>query len=33
MRVLTQIYEKAEKKNGNSALAKFRSTATATLKK
>jgi hypothetical protein len=25
MRVLTQIYEKAEKKNGNGALAKFRS--------
>src|SRR4029450_1954754 len=33
MRVLTQIYEKAERKNGNGALAKFRSTATATLKK
>jgi MarR family transcriptional regulator for hemolysin len=33
MRVLTQIYEKAEKKNGNGALARFRSTATATVKK
>jgi MarR family transcriptional regulator for hemolysin len=33
MRVLTQIYEKAERKNGNGALVKFRSTATATLKK
>jgi MarR family transcriptional regulator for hemolysin len=33
MRVLTQICEKAERKNGNVALAKFRSTATATLKK
>jgi hypothetical protein len=26
MRVLTQIYEKAERKNGNGSLAKFRST-------
>src|SRR5213079_3052646 len=33
MRVLTQIYEKAERKNGNGALVKFRSTATDTLKK
>jgi MarR family transcriptional regulator for hemolysin len=33
MRVLTQIYEKAEKKNGNGALTKFRSTRTATLRK
>lgn len=33
MRVLTQIYEKAEKKNGNGALTKFRSTKTATLRK
>jgi MarR family transcriptional regulator for hemolysin len=32
MRVLTQIYEKAERKNGNGA-AKFRFTATATLRK
>jgi MarR family transcriptional regulator for hemolysin len=32
-RVLTQIYEKAERKNGNGALAKSRSTAQATLKK
>jgi MarR family transcriptional regulator, transcriptional regulator for hemolysin len=32
MRVLTQIYEKAERKNGNGALAKLRSTVTATLK-
>src|SRR5262249_42374827 len=30
MRVLTQIYEKAERKNGNAGLAKFRSSATAT---
>jgi MarR family transcriptional regulator for hemolysin len=28
MRVLTQIYEKAERKNGNGALARFRSTIT-----
>src|SRR5216110_1185020 len=33
VRVLTQIYEKAERKNGNGALVKFRSTATDTLKK
>jgi MarR family transcriptional regulator for hemolysin len=33
MRVLTQIYEKAEGKNGNGALATFRSTATVTFKK
>jgi MarR family transcriptional regulator for hemolysin len=33
MRVLTQIYKKAERKNGNGALAKFRSAATVTLKK
>jgi hypothetical protein len=33
MRVLTQIYEKAEGKNGSGALAKFRSAATTTLKK
>jgi MarR family transcriptional regulator for hemolysin len=33
MRVLAQIYEKAERKNGNGALAKFRSTETAALKK
>jgi MarR family transcriptional regulator for hemolysin len=33
MRVLTQIYEKAEKKNGNGAPASFRSTATAPVKK
>jgi MarR family transcriptional regulator, transcriptional regulator for hemolysin len=33
MRVLAQIYEKAERKNGNDALAKFRSAATTTLKK
>jgi MarR family transcriptional regulator for hemolysin len=33
MRVLTQIYEKAERKNGSGGPAKFRSTATATLKK
>ena len=32
-RVLTQIYEKAERKNGNGALAKSRSNAKATLKK
>ena len=32
MRVLTQIYEKAEKRNGNGALAKFRSTVTTTEK-
>lgn len=33
MRVLTRIYEKAEKKNGNGALAKFRSAVTSTVKK
>ena len=33
MRVLTQIYEKAEKKNGNAAQAKFRSTVTSTIRK
>ena len=33
MRVLTQIYEKAEKKNGNGAQAKFRSTVTSTIRK
>jgi MarR family transcriptional regulator for hemolysin len=33
MRVLTQVYEKAEKKNGNGAPAKFRSAATVTVKK
>jgi MarR family transcriptional regulator for hemolysin len=33
MRVLTQIYEKAEGKNGNGALATFRSTGTVTFKK
>jgi MarR family transcriptional regulator for hemolysin len=33
MRVLTQVYEKAEKKNGNGALAKFRSTVRSTVKK
>jgi|SRR5262245_49027457 len=32
MRVLTQIYEKAERKNGNGVLAKTRFTETATLK-
>src|SRR5215813_3424413 len=31
MRVLTQIYEKAERKNGNGGAAKLRSTATVTL--
>jgi hypothetical protein len=31
MRVLTQIYEKAEKKNGNGGPLKFRSTVTATI--
>ncbi len=33
MRVLTQIYEKAEKKNGNGAQAKFRSAVTSTIRK
>jgi len=33
VRVLTQIYEKAEKKNGNGAQAKFRSTVTSTIRK
>jgi MarR family transcriptional regulator for hemolysin len=33
MRVLTQIYEKAEKKNGNAAQAKFRSAVTPTIRK
>src|SRR6266511_260523 len=33
MRVLTQIYEKAEKKDGNGAPAKFRPALTVTLKK
>jgi MarR family transcriptional regulator for hemolysin len=33
MRVLTQIYEKAEKKNGNAAQAKFRSAVTSTIRK
>jgi MarR family transcriptional regulator for hemolysin len=33
MRVLTQIYEKAEKKNGNGAQAKFRSAVTSTFRK
>jgi MarR family transcriptional regulator, transcriptional regulator for hemolysin len=32
MRVLTQIHEKAEKKNGNGGLARFRSAMTARLK-
>ena len=32
VRVLTQIHERAEKKNGNGGLAKFRSSMTATLK-
>ena len=32
LRVLTQIYEKAERKNGNGAPAKIRSTETATLR-
>jgi MarR family transcriptional regulator for hemolysin len=32
MRVLTQIYEKAERKNGNGAPARFRSTMTARVK-
>jgi MarR family transcriptional regulator for hemolysin len=32
MRVLTQIYERAEKKNGNDALGKLRSTKGATVK-
>jgi MarR family transcriptional regulator, transcriptional regulator for hemolysin len=33
MRVLTQIYEKAEKKNGNGAQAKLRSAVTSTIRK
>src|SRR6266542_814973 len=33
MRVLTQVYEKAEKKDGNGAPAKFRPALTVTLKK
>jgi MarR family transcriptional regulator, transcriptional regulator for hemolysin len=33
MRVLTQIYERAEKKNGNAVQAKFRSAATPTIRK
>jgi MarR family transcriptional regulator for hemolysin len=33
MRVLTQVYEKAEKKNGNGAPAKFRSAVTVTAKR
>jgi hypothetical protein len=33
MRVLTQIYEKAERKNGNAAQAKFRSAVTSTIRK
>jgi MarR family transcriptional regulator for hemolysin len=32
MRVLAQIYEKAEKKNGNAAQAKFRSAVTSTIR-
>jgi hypothetical protein len=32
MRVLTQIYEKAEGKNGNGGLAKFRSTVLSRIK-
>jgi MarR family transcriptional regulator, transcriptional regulator for hemolysin len=33
MRVLTQIYERAEKKNGNGAQAKFRFAVTSTIRK